>query len=43
VLDTGRFERTFGFGLPHWREALERCVASPAEPSSIGDNPGTAG
>lgn len=43
VLDTGRFERTFGFGLPPWREALRRCVASPAEPSSIGDKPGASG
>jgi len=43
VLDTGRFERTFGFGLPPWREALRRCVASPADPSSIGDSPGAPG
>lgn len=28
VLATARFERTFGFALPDWREALERCVAS---------------
>jgi dTDP-4-dehydrorhamnose reductase len=29
VLATARFEKTFGFALPHWREALERCVATP--------------
>ncbi|MBK6334507.1 MAG: dTDP-4-dehydrorhamnose reductase [Betaproteobacteria bacterium] len=38
VLDTGLFERTFGFSLPPWREALQRCLASPAEPSSTGDS-----
>jgi dTDP-4-dehydrorhamnose reductase len=43
VLDTRRFERTFGFGLPPWRDALERCVASPAEPSPSGDSPGAPG
>jgi dTDP-4-dehydrorhamnose reductase len=43
VLDTGRFERTFGFGLPPWRDALARCVASPAEPSPSGDSPGSSG
>jgi hypothetical protein len=43
VLDTGRFERTFGFGLPPWRDALRHCVASPAEPSSIGDSSAAAG
>jgi len=32
VLATARFESTFGFGLPNWREALARCLASPAEP-----------
>ena len=32
VLDTARFEATFGFALPGWRDALARCVASPAEP-----------
>ncbi len=34
VLATKRFEATFGFGLPEWREALARCVASPAEPTA---------
>jgi len=28
VLATQRFEATFGFGLPEWREVLARCVAS---------------
>jgi dTDP-4-dehydrorhamnose reductase len=28
VLDTRRFERTFGFSLPDWRLALEECLAS---------------
>ncbi len=32
VLATTRFEATFGFGLPDWREVLARCVASPVEP-----------
>jgi dTDP-4-dehydrorhamnose reductase len=32
VLATTRFETTFGFALPAWRDALERCVASPSEP-----------
>jgi dTDP-4-dehydrorhamnose reductase len=32
VLATARFEATFGFALPDWREALARCVASPTEP-----------
>lgn len=34
VLATARFEATFGFALPDWRDALARCVASPAEPPS---------
>jgi dTDP-4-dehydrorhamnose reductase len=33
VLATQRFETTFGFGLPEWREMLARCVASPVEPA----------
>ena len=32
VLDTARFERTFGFALPAWRDALQECTSSPAEP-----------
>ncbi len=32
VLATTRFEETFGFALPDWRESLARCIASPAEP-----------
>ena len=32
VLDTGRFERTFGHALPTWAQALHACVTSPAEP-----------
>ena len=34
VLATARFESTFGFGLPHWRDAFARCVASQADPSA---------
>jgi dTDP-4-dehydrorhamnose reductase len=33
VLGTAKFERTFGFALPDWRDALAECVASPAEPA----------
>ncbi len=33
VLATARFEATFGFALPDWREALGSCVASQAEPA----------
>ncbi len=29
VLATAKFERTFGFGLPDWRDALGRCLNSP--------------
>ena len=32
VLNTGKFERTFGLTLPHWQTALQSCVTSPAEP-----------
>jgi len=31
VLATARFEATFGFALPDWRDALASCVASQAE------------
>jgi dTDP-4-dehydrorhamnose reductase len=31
VLATARFEATFGFALPEWRETLRRCLESPAE------------
>jgi dTDP-4-dehydrorhamnose reductase len=34
VLATTKFETTFGFALPDWREALARCVASPPEPGA---------
>jgi hypothetical protein len=27
VLGTAKFERSFGFGLPDWREMLRRCNA----------------
>ena len=30
VLATTRFQATFGFALPHWRDALAECLASPA-------------
>ena len=29
-----RFEATFGFGLPGWRDVLARCVGSPVEPNA---------
>jgi dTDP-4-dehydrorhamnose reductase len=32
VLATGKFRDVFGFALPDWREALQRCVAEPAAP-----------
>jgi dTDP-4-dehydrorhamnose reductase len=32
VLATRRFEEVFGFALPHWRLALQRCLAEPAAP-----------
>lgn len=31
VLATTKFETTFGFALPAWRDALARCVAGPSE------------
>jgi dTDP-4-dehydrorhamnose reductase len=30
VLATARFESTFGFALPPWRDALAQCLATPA-------------
>jgi dTDP-4-dehydrorhamnose reductase len=33
VLSTARFETTFGFALPAWRDALAQCVASLPEPA----------
>jgi dTDP-4-dehydrorhamnose reductase len=33
VLNTAKFERTFGLTLPHWQKALQSCVTSPQEPS----------
>jgi dTDP-4-dehydrorhamnose reductase len=32
ALATRRFEQTFGFALPPWRDALARCLAAPVEP-----------
>ena len=32
VLSTAKFERTFGFSLPTWRDALSQCFASEREP-----------
>ena len=26
VLDKGKYRRTFGAGIPHWREAMQRCL-----------------
>lgn len=34
VLDTARFEATFAFALPDWRDALACCLASPVGPES---------
>jgi dTDP-4-dehydrorhamnose reductase len=34
VLATAKFERTFGFALPEWRDALAECLRSPAQPSA---------
>jgi len=34
VLETAKFEKTFGFSLPQWRTALQSCVTSPADPSA---------
>ncbi len=34
VLDTTRFERTFGFALPEWPASLRECLAAPAGPGS---------
>jgi dTDP-4-dehydrorhamnose reductase len=31
VLATARFEATFGFALPDWREALAHCLGSPGD------------
>jgi dTDP-4-dehydrorhamnose reductase len=28
VLATAKFEQTFGFALPHWRDTLQRCLAA---------------
>lgn len=33
VLDTTKFRRTFGFGLPDWRAALDECLASTPDPA----------
>jgi dTDP-4-dehydrorhamnose reductase len=33
VLATDRFEAAFGFALSDWRDALARCLASPADPA----------
>ena len=35
VLATSRFGDTFGFTLPHWREALRACLAAPVEPGAL--------
>jgi dTDP-4-dehydrorhamnose reductase len=32
VLSTAKFERTFGFTLPSWRDALAQCLSSAVEP-----------
>jgi dTDP-4-dehydrorhamnose reductase len=34
VLATAKFERTFGFALPSWRDALSQCMSSAAESDS---------
>lgn len=33
VLSTAKFERCFGFALPHWQAALAECLRSPADAS----------
>jgi dTDP-4-dehydrorhamnose reductase len=33
VLDASRFARVFGLALPHWTEALQECLRSPAQPT----------
>jgi dTDP-4-dehydrorhamnose reductase len=35
VLDTRRFERTFGFALPPWRQSLDDCLHDRAEPTGM--------
>ena len=32
VLDTTKFQRVFGFALPHWQGELEACLRSMADP-----------
>ena len=32
VLSTAKFERCFGFALPHWQASLADCLRSPADP-----------
>jgi dTDP-4-dehydrorhamnose reductase len=32
VLSTAKFERCFGFALPHWQASLAECLRSPADP-----------
>ena len=32
VLDPAKFVRTFGIEMPSWRDALNECLAAPAEP-----------
>jgi dTDP-4-dehydrorhamnose reductase len=35
VLDTRRFEQTFGFALPAWPQSLDDCLADRAEPGGL--------
>ena len=35
VLDTRRFEQTFGFALPAWPRSLDDCLADRAEPGGL--------
>jgi dTDP-4-dehydrorhamnose reductase len=45
VLDTRRFERTFGFALPAWQQSLADCLDDRAEPpgdARVGCPPGDA-
>jgi dTDP-4-dehydrorhamnose reductase len=35
VLSSARFERTFDFALPPWRQSLAECVNSPPEPPDV--------
>ena len=35
VLDKGKYKRTFGVQIPHWRESVKRCIAKIKENTTI--------